>query len=319
MLLHESSISIEILVINNDPRQDVLDLIGDSACDERLRVLEMGFEAGFPKAINKGIRESTGEIVMFCNADLFPTDTYVSNLSRFFDEHRACGAAIGKLVRYDLANDLPTDVIDTAGLNLTRQRRLTPRGEGERDIGQFDEVCEVFGIDGAAMVVRREALEQIRIGDEFLDENFVTHKEDHDLSWRLRLAGWECWYVPLAVAFHGRTTRGLGSTPYRSAILQFHRNQRDKPLPIRIHAMKNQWLMLLKNEDLSNFFRDFPFILGREAIVLGHSLLFAPKSLKAIPMTIKAMPDTLRKRRTARSSRVTDPRALRRWLGGPAR
>ena len=46
--------------------------------------------------------------------------------------------------------------------------------------------------------------------DEYLDENFYTHKEDHDISWRLRLAGWECWYVPRAVAYHARTTRGLG-------------------------------------------------------------------------------------------------------------
>ena len=48
----------------------------------------------------------------------------------------------------------------------------------------------MFGLDGAGMIVRRAALESIRFRDEYLDENFVTHKEDHDVSWRLRLAGW---------------------------------------------------------------------------------------------------------------------------------
>ncbi len=51
--------------------------------------------------------------------------------------------------------------------------------------------------------------------------------------------------------------------------------------------MKNQWLMLLKNEDRYNFVRDFPFILAREAIVVVHNLLFAPRALVAVPLTLK--------------------------------
>src|SRR4029450_5509302 len=99
------------------------------------------------------------------------------------------------------------------------------RAGGEGDDGRFDEELEVFAVDGAAMVARRSALETIRFEDEYLDENFYAHKEDHDVSWRLRLAGWECWYVPSALAYHARTTRGLGSTRYRSALGDFHRNQ----------------------------------------------------------------------------------------------
>ena len=313
-MLEHSSVPVEIIVLNNDPAQDVGRLIGDSARDPRVRIVEMGFEAGFPRAINRGIRLSSGELVMFCNADLFPSTTYLSEMSRFFDQHPKCGAAIGKLLRYDLVSDNPTNIIDTAGLILTRQRRITPRGEGESDREQFDECCEMFAVDGAAMVVRRSALEEIHVSDEYLDENFVMHKEDHDLSWRLRLAGWECWYVPNALAYHGRTTRGLGSAGYLSAVRHFHSNQQEKSLPVRVHAMKNQWLMLVKNEDLGNFARDFPFILAREVLVLGHCVLFSPKALAAIPLTLRALPDTLRKRRAARRSRAMDPRALRTWL-----
>ena len=189
------------------------------------------------------------------------------------------------------------------------------RGEGERDTGQFDEANEIFAIDGAAPILRRTALEAISVGGEYLDENFVTHKEDHDVSWRLRLAGWECWCNPSAVAFHGRTTRGLGFTGYLSGIRAFHRNEREKSDHVRIHAMKNQWLMLLKNEDRYNFVRDFPFILAREAIVVVHNLLFAPRALVAVPLTLKIFRETLRKRRAAKAKQMMDPRALRRWLG----
>jgi GT2 family glycosyltransferase len=310
---------VEIVILNNDPPQEVAAAIGSHATDGRVRIVEMGFEAGFARAINRGIRESSGEFVMFCNADLFPTPQYLADLLAFFERTPGAGAAIGKVLRYELDADRPTDLIDTAGLVLNRQRRFMPRGEGERDTGQFDEEMEMFGIDGAAMVVRRRALESIRFGNEYLDENFFAHKEDHDISWRLRLAGWECWYVPGALAYHARTTRGLGSTGYLSALRTFHRNESEKSRFVQVNAMKNQWLMLLKNEDLSNFARDFPYILGREAMVVAHRLIFAPRSLVAVPMTVRILPETLRKRRVAKRSQTMKPRALRAWLGRDGR
>ena len=78
--------------------------------------------------------------------------------------------------------------------------------------------------------------------------------------------------------------------------------------------MKNQWLLLLKNEDRYNFVRDFPFIFVREALVFGHTLIFAPRALAAVPLTAKAFRETLGKRRTAKRRQKMDPRALRRWI-----
>src|SRR4051795_9310988 len=244
---------VEVVVLNNDPGQAVKAALGELGGDERVRIIEMGFEAGFARAINRGIQESSEELVMFCNADLLPTPEYVTEIVALFARRPRAGAAIGKILRYELGADRPTDLIDTAGLALNRQRRFMPRGEGERDDGRFDEELEVFGVDGAAMFVRRSALESIRFGEEYLDENFYAHKEDHDVSWRLRLAGWECWYVPGAVAYHGRASRGLGPPRYLSTIRSFHQNEREKSQFVRVHAMKNQWLMLLKNEDAYNF------------------------------------------------------------------
>jgi GT2 family glycosyltransferase len=307
--------TVEVVVLNNDPAQAVATAIGELGGDQRVRIIEMGFEAGFARAINRGIRATFGELVMFCNADLFPTPEYVAEIVAFFDRHPRAGAAIGKILRYELGVDRPTNLIDSAGLALNRQRRFMPRGEGERDDGRFDEELEVFGVDGAAMVVRRSALESIRFGDEYLDENFYAHKEDHDVSWRLRLAGWECWYVPSAVAYHARTTRGLGSTGYFSAVRTFHRNELEKSTSVQINAMKNQWLMLLKNEDLPNLVRDFPFILGRELLVVGHRLIFSPRSLAAVPMTLKITRETLRKRRAVKAGQRVSPKAVRGWLG----
>jgi GT2 family glycosyltransferase len=306
--------TVKVLVVNNDPSQDVRGTIGEIADDPRVTVLEMGYEAWFARAINRGIRESTGEFVMFCNADLFPSETYVDEMLAFFAANPAVGAATGKLLRFDLAADTPTETIDTVGVILTRNRRALARGEGEKDTGQFPRPEEVFGVDGAALFARRSALEAIALDGEYFDESFFTQKEDIDLCWRLRLTGWECWYVPSAVAFHGRTTRGLGQRRYLSAISQFHQNEKEKRDEVRLHAMKNQWIMLLKNEDWYNLLRDSPFILGRELMVVAYNLAFSPKTLRAIPRVLRLWPETLSKRRAIKDRQTITPRAMRRWL-----
>ncbi len=314
VILADPAADIEVIIINNDPLQDVAHAIGEHADDARTTIVEMGYEGDFPRAVNRGIQKAAGDLVMLCNADLFPSPTYISALCEFFAAHPRAGAAIGKLLRYDLERDQPTTIIDSAGLILTRQRRLKARGEGDADVGQFDAEREMFALDGAALVLRRAALDDIAIDGEYLDENFVAHKEDHDLSWRLRLAGWECWYVPSAVAFHARTTRGLGSASYLKAIKGFHVYHGEKSDRVRVHAMKNQWLILIKNEDSYNFVRDAPFIIARELVVIVHNLIFAPRALKAIPTTVQILPQTLKKRRAAKARQRMDARALRRWL-----
>ena len=304
---------VEVVVVNNDPSQDVQSWLRTHV-DAPIRVLEMGHDAGFAAAVNRGVQASSGDFVMFGNADLFVTEGYLAEILKFFGDRPPAGAASGKILRYEIGERKPTGLIDTAGLLMSRNRRALMRGEGKRDLGQFDRLEEVFGNDGVGLVVRRRALESIRIGHEYFDESFFMYKEDWDLSWRLRLAGWECWYVPTAVAHHGRTSRGLGQTRYRSAIRRFHHNEQRKAEFIRFHSMKNQWLMLLKNEDWFNLIRDGHHIVAREALVLAYNLVFAPRTFRAIPAFLRLTRSTLAKRRVIKSRQRATPQEIRRWL-----
>ncbi len=310
----------EILVINNDPMQDVRRFLYEklgAQAQARVRVWEMGFDAGFPRAVNRGIELTSGEFLLICNADLFPTETYIDVMQSFFASHPRAGMATGKILRYDLERHVPTDTIDTVGLVLSRNRRFLLRGEGQRDIGQFDETEQVFGADGAALFAQRSALEDVACQSEYFDESFFMYKEDWDLSWRIRLAGWECWYVPQAVAYHARTSRGLGGKPYLSAVKLFHENEKAKPPLVRFHSLKNQWLMLLKNEDGSNFLRDFPFILARELTVLIYNAVFTPRNLAAVPEFVRQVGPTLAKRRLIKQGQILGTLEMRRWLERP--
>jgi hypothetical protein len=314
--LESNAGKVEVIILNNDTTQDVASWLATDLgiTGGRVRVVEMGSDAGFARAINRGIGLSTGEAVFICNADLFPAPTYIDVMCAFFEAHPRAGLATGKILRYDLDADSPTAIIDSTGLMLSRNRRFLARGEGSIDANQFSKEEEVFGVDGAALFARRAALETVSINGEVFDESFFMYKEDWDLSWRVRLLGWECWYVPFAVAFHARTSRGLGETAYLSAARNFHENEKAKPPLVRFHSLKNQWLMLVKNEDLPNFLRDFPFVLSRELMVLGYNLAFSPRTLRAIGDFVRLLPPTLAKRRTIKRKQTVTGRELRRWL-----
>jgi GT2 family glycosyltransferase len=315
-IVARSTAGLEVVVLNNDASQltRVRDLVSDLH-DPRVRVLELEDAAGYCKAINAGIAATDGDLVFFANSDLFVADGYLDTIARFLEAHPRAACATGKILRYDLAEDRETDVIDTTGLVIGRNRRVVDRGENERDTGQFEREEQVFGVSGAALVARREALESVKVRGEYLDETFHMYKEDVDLSWRFRLMGWECWYVPSAVAYHARTSHGLAGRPYLRAMRAFHENEKRKSRRIRVNSMKNQWLILVKNDDPSNVARDLPYILGREALVLGHGALFSPRDTAiGLWQFVRALPAGIAKRREVTARRRVPPRHLRRWF-----
>ena len=315
-ILEGSKCDLEVVVLNNDSDQAVqVRRLVHGMDDPRVRVLDLDHQAGFSKAINAGIEATRGELVFFANSDLFVADGYLDRIARFLEGHQRAACAAGKILRYELHTGRETDIIDTTGHTIGRNRRAIDRGENERDVGQYEREEQVFGVSGAALVVRRDALEAIRVRGEYLDESFDMYKDDVDLCWRLRLAGWECWHVPRAVAYHARTSHGLGDMAYVSALSAFHENEKRKPRRVRINSMRNQWLMLVKNDDLANLARDLPYVLGREALVLGHNLVFAPRdTASALRQFFRALPRAFASRRIIKAGQSIPPSEIRRWF-----
>jgi GT2 family glycosyltransferase len=315
-ILECSTCDLEVVVLNNDSRQvEQMRAIVGGLDDPRVRLLELEHRAGFTRAINIGIGETTGELVFFANSDLFVTDDYIDEMVRFFQRQPRAASAIGKILRYELHGRGETDIIDTTGHTIGRNRRAVDRGENQRDTGRYEREEEVFSVSGAALVARREALDSIKVRGEYLDENFHMYKDDIDLCWRLRLAGWECWYVPSAVAYHARTSHGLSGVTYLSDVRSFHENQRRKPRHVRMNSMKNQWLMLAQNEDISNLARDLPHVLGREGLILVYNAFMTPRdTATALWQFACALPAALAKRREIKARQITPPELIRRWF-----
>lgn len=317
-LLASTVRELDVVLVNNDSGQtrtvnELVTGLGDS----RVRILELEHRAGFVKAINAGIEATSAPFVLFATSDLFVEPDYLSTVLEFLERHPRAGCTTGKILRYELSQDRETEIVDSAGHAIGRDRGVADRGENHVDIGQYQQEEEVFSVSGAALVARRDALESVRVRGEYLDESFFMYKEDVDLSWRLRLAGWECWYVPAAVAYHARTSRGPTTVGNDSSFRAFHENERRKPPHVRTNSMKNQWLMLVKNEDASNLARDLPFVLGREILILGYNAIFAPRvTASAVRQFVAALPRALESRRAIKARQTAAPDDIRRWFGG---
>jgi GT2 family glycosyltransferase len=315
-LLEGTEHELEVVLANNEPAEGLARWAERSFPGEPVRVLEMDGNAGFSGAANAAISATHGEYVLLLNSDVLPEPGFVDALAGFLDERPEAGCVTGKLLRYDLHAATATTVIDTAGVAVGRSRRAAHRGEGELDVGQFERPEQVFAASGAALLARRNALESVALEGHYLSESFFMYKEDVDLCWRLRLAGWECWYVPTAVAYHARGARSLGSRPYLADLPELLRVERAKPPDARAGSMRNQWLLLVHNEDAANLARDLPWIAARELGVLAFNALLSPRVLAELPGFARRLPEAIRARREIKRRRMVPPGEIRRWFRG---
>lgn len=147
--------------------------------------------------LNRAIASCTGENVLTLNPDVVLTPTVAERGVEAIESAPNIGAVNCKLLRvspgsFDKhrftvpAGELPTD---SAGLLMFRTRRQVLRGYLHTSSSGFHERARIFGPDGAAVLYRREMLEEVRIEGQYFDETFFAHKADLDLAWRARLLG----------------------------------------------------------------------------------------------------------------------------------
>lgn len=260
----------ELIVVDNgsddDSLQQVLRLCPIAT------VIRNGTNTGFCHAHNQAIGVSRGIYYLALNPDVEMQAGYIQELVRALEELEKCGSAVGKLLLASADNSAPQ--LDSAGLFLDRRRRQFIRGHGQLDQGQYDTAGEVFGPDGAAPLYRRTMLEDTRIEGQYFDESFFAHKEDVDLAWRARLFGWSCWYQPSALAFHHRSFR-----PGRRETISSD---------VKLHAVKNRYFLLMKNETSAGWRRDWPYILWYDLGILIYTCLFERSSLRALALLWQA-------------------------------
>ena len=181
----------------------------------------LGFTGGHNVGIGKAV-ERGAEWVLVLNADVILAPDYLETLlaDALRPGREWVGALTGKILRADGPDLVPTHVVDTAGIRMTRSGRHFDVGAGEPDTGRWDRPAEVFGVSGCVALYRVAALEDVKIATGYFDDDFFVYREDVDLAWRLRGRGWTARCVPAALAWHRRRNLPSGAArcpPWRTS------------------------------------------------------------------------------------------------------
>jgi GT2 family glycosyltransferase len=299
-LLGQGYPSLDVTVADNGSSDGSLDLI--AARLNGVQPAQSPDNRGFSAAFNHVVSRTDGPFVLSLNPDVKLRPNFLSSLVDAASRHQRVGMVAPKLLR---ASD--SRILDSTGLFMNRSRRPYDRGQGEFDRGQYDRDRFVFGACGAAALYRRSMLDDVLLGGEYFDEDFFTYCEDADLSWRAQLKGWRCAYEPQAVATHDRgwgdTLRKQGRVPKNSTGPRL--------------AMRNRYLMTLKNDLPTHFLVDLPWILGSELPRLAYAALRRPGVLLALLDLIRMSPQALSKRKDIHNGRNVADTAVRRWFLAP--
>jgi N-acetylglucosaminyl-diphospho-decaprenol L-rhamnosyltransferase len=160
-----------------------------------VRVIVQEHRAGFGANHNTVIRATTGRYVYVLNEDTTSEHWGFDRLVAHLDSHPRVAALGPKLVypdgrRQDSAWRFPTPLVSALGLaTLGKVGVKQSHGDAPRPVDW---------VMGAALVLRRDALEEVGL----FDEEFFLYSEEVDLQLRLRRAGWTVEYFPEVTVVH---------------------------------------------------------------------------------------------------------------------
>lgn len=289
----------EIVVVDNASSDESRSIV--AAMLPHARLISNENNRGFAAAVNQGIAASSAEFVLLLNPDCRLEPDYALQLiDALRGRESAFGSATGKLLRAEGDSMKATSVVDSKGIRMTRNGRHLDIDSGEIDVAGTGTPGEVFGVSGAAALLRRRMLEDVAIDGEVLDEDFFTWREDADLAWRARLFGWRALFVPTAVGYHVRTV-----TPEK---------RRDLAPFVNYHSVKNRFLLRGKNQGLGLALRHFPFELLRDLMVVAACLTVERTSLPALSWLWQHRRKIMRKRKLVQTRRKVSDHELSVWF-----
>jgi GT2 family glycosyltransferase len=158
---------------------------------------------GFSAATNLAIRAGSAPYVLVLNPDTRLTPGALEHLLGVMNDHPDVGICGCRLEREDGTFDhaarrsFPTPV--SALGHFLRIGRL---GRAPAPLASYRaptiESGRVDAVNGAFMLIRRKALEEVGL----FDEGYWMYMEDLDLCYRFAQAGWVTWYDPAVTVVH---------------------------------------------------------------------------------------------------------------------
>jgi len=276
----------EVIVVDNGSIDDTILMLKNDF--PQVIIIANNQNFGPCRARNQAIKKSQADFILCLDDDAVLNKDYCQKAMEIFDKYQQAGSVQGKILQYN-----KSDFLDTVGFKIFKSRRLIDLGKGQKDIGQYDTIKEIFAANSVAVVFNKKALEEIKIYNEYFDEDFFKVAEDPDIGWRLRLYGWKNYYQPEAKAWHNSHSSKKLSRNY----FDFIQHRKSQPAELRKLDWRNQHLMFVKNDSAGLLAKDALYIFWREFKFFIYLIFFEWGTLKGIYEFFRLLPKILKKRK----------------------
>ena len=201
--------SIEVIVVDNASTQDEASVIEERY--PQVKVIRSKENLGFAGGNNLGIKAARGKYLFFLNNDtlLKPQTSNLRSLITHLESSPKMGMVCPK-IKFSWDNQLIQFAGYTPLSPITMRNKAI--GCGEVDHGQYDIPHSTPYAHGAAMMVKREVIEEAGP----MPECYFLYYEELDWSIMIRRAGYDIWYEPACTIFHKESQATGQNSPLRT-------------------------------------------------------------------------------------------------------
>jgi GT2 family glycosyltransferase len=194
--LDRQETALEVLVVDNGSGDGSLEYLRR----EGVPHVSLPHNTGFAAAVNLGARRVSAPFVLVLNADTVLEPGAAAALAAALAADPGLGGVQPRILQLEEGGkmDVASARLYSAGQRLSRDGRAFEIGAGEAQGEESSHSREVFGVCGAACLLRRGLFEELG----GYDERYFAFYEDVDLNLRARIAGWRFGYAPEAVVWH---------------------------------------------------------------------------------------------------------------------
>ena len=195
-ILQFEASQIEVIVVDNDSQDGIEEKL--AAEMPTIRFHQMGYNSGFARANNAGIKLSTGDLILLLNGDTIVKDNAinVSAAALSSSSYVACGV---QLLNADGSAQISGSHTMKGGLNyllpLPYLGRFLKKLAGlfkvkKTSIDFVKVIMEVDWINGAYLMVKKSVIQKAGM----LDEEFFLYAEEAEWCHRIKKYGKLCIY-----------------------------------------------------------------------------------------------------------------------------
>ena len=216
--------NMEVIVVDNASINHEAETIAQRY--PQIKVIRSNSNLGFAGGNNIGIQAAQGKYLLFINNDTIFKNFNIKALINRMESSPEIGIVCPK-IRFAW-DDNP---IQFAG--YSKLSRISVRnhaiGFNEEDCGQHDTPHPTPYAHGAAMFIRRDAIDKVGL----MPEDYFLYYEELDWSMMFTRSGYQIWYEPQCTIYHKESqATGLNSplrTYYltRNRLLLVHRNPQE--------------------------------------------------------------------------------------------